>query len=111
MIISLILGVILGAVAVIFVLQNTAVVTVSFITWHLTGSLALVLLATIITGIVITLLMLLPGLIRDDFQLSALKKQKKVIEDELASTKTALAESLARTPGTQTITLEKTTVL
>jgi uncharacterized integral membrane protein len=108
MIISLILGVVLGAVAVIFVLQNTAAVTVSFITWHLTGSLALVLLATLITGVVITLLMILPGLIRDDFRLSALKKQKKEVDEELARTKQVLADANARTPGTQTITVEKT---
>jgi uncharacterized integral membrane protein len=108
MIISLILGVILGAVAVIFVLQNVAVVTVSFITWHITGSLALVLLATIITGIVMTLLILLPGLIRDDFYLSSLKKQKKEVDDELARTKQALMDANARTSGTQTITVEKT---
>ena len=108
MIISLVLGVVLGAVAVIFVLQNTAVVTVSFITWHLTGSLALVLLATIITGVVITLLILLPGLIRDDFYLSSLKKQKKEVDDELARTKQALADANTRMSGTQTITVEKT---
>jgi uncharacterized integral membrane protein len=108
MIISLILGVVLGAVAVIFVLQNTAVVTVNFITWHLTGSLALVLLATIITGIVITLLILLPGLIRDDFYLSALKKQKKEVDDELARTKQALVDANSHMPVMQTITVEKT---
>jgi putative membrane protein len=117
MIISLILGVVLGAVLVIFVLQNVAIVTVSFITWQLTGSLALVLLASIISGVVITLLILLPSLIRDDFRLASLKKQKKEVDDELARTKATLNDanlrtqtaSPASTSGTQTITtVEKT---
>ena len=109
MIISLILGVILGAVLVIFVLQNVAVVTVSFFTWQLTGSLAVVLLATVVSGVVITLLILLPSLIRDDFRLAALKKQKKEADDELARARQALTDAAARAPGTQTVTVEKTT--
>jgi putative membrane protein len=111
MIISLILGVVLGAILVIFVLQNVAVITVSFLTWQLTGSLALVLLATIISGVVITLLILLPGLIKDDFHLSAVKKQKREVEDELARTKVALADAASRLPGAQTVTIEKTTTV
>lgn len=94
---------------VIFVLQNVAVVTVSFFTWQLTGSLALVLLASIISGVVITLLVLLPGLIKDDFNLAALRRQKKEADDELARTRQALADANSRLPQTQIITLEKTT--
>jgi uncharacterized integral membrane protein len=110
MIISLIFGVVLGAVLVIFVLQNVAAVTVSFLTWQITGSLALVLLASIISGVVITLLMILPGLIRDEFNLSGLKKQKKAIEDELAKSKSMLSDVVSQSPTTQTIVVEKTVV-
>lgn len=109
MIISLILGIILGAALVAFVLQNVAIVTVSFMTWQLTGSLALVLLASIISGIVVTLLIILPGLIKDDFYLAALKKQKKEIEDELTRTKLELVNSQAAATRTSTVTVEKTT--
>lgn len=77
MLISLILGIIVGAVLVIFILQNIVVVTVSFFTWQMTGSLAMVLLAAMVGGIVMTLLFILPSLIRDDLYLSAIKKQKK----------------------------------
>jgi uncharacterized integral membrane protein len=93
MIIFLILGAILGALLVIFVLQNVAVVTVTFLTWHITGSLALVLLASIISGVVITLLVLLPGLIRDDFRLSGIKRQLRETQDQLEKTKAALMEA------------------
>ena len=107
MIISLIFGVVLGAVLVIFVLQNVAVVTVSFLTWQITGSLALVLLASIISGIVITLLIILPGLIRDEFNLSILKKQKKQVEEELVKSKSMLGDVVSQSPTTQTIVVEK----
>lgn len=93
MIIFLILGAILGALLVIFVLQNVTVVTVTFLTWHITGSLALVLLASIVSGVVITLLVLLPGLIRDDFKVSALRRQMRDTEDQLAKTKATLLEA------------------
>jgi uncharacterized integral membrane protein len=109
MIISLILGVILGAVLVIFVLQNVVVVTVSFLTWQITGSLALVLLATIVSGVVITLLVLLPGLIKNDFSLAALKKRQKQLEDELGNARHALSGTQVQ--HTQTVTtVEKTPV-
>jgi uncharacterized integral membrane protein len=109
MIISLILGVILGAALVAFVLQNVAIVTVTFISWQVTGSLALVLLASIISGVVVTLLILLPSLIKNDFYLAALKKQKKEVEDELARTKQEMLHSQAAATRTNTVTIEKTT--
>ena len=87
MIIFLILGVALGAVSVIFVLQNITPVTVSFLAWQLDGSLAVILFLACMSGIVMTLLVLLPGLIRDEFRFSRLKKQARSLEDELTKTK------------------------
>lgn len=99
MIISLILGVILGAISVIFISQNITIVTVSFLTWQMEGSLALVLLLTLLCGIIITLLLILPSLIKDTFYLSALKKEKKGLEDELTKTKNELAAISSRPPS------------
>src|SRR3989344_5266040 len=84
MIFFLILGVIIGGLAVIFALQNVAVVTVSFLQWEVTASLALVLLGSILAGALVTVLILLPSLIRDELYLSTLKRQKREAEDELA---------------------------
>ena len=74
MIFSLFLGVILGGIAVLFILQNVSVVTITFLYWQFNGSMALVLLLALVVGSIITLLFLLPSLIRDMFYLSALKK-------------------------------------
>ena len=93
MIISLILGILLGAVSVVFALQNIAVITVTFLDWQIVGSLSLILLLAILCGIVMTLLVILPSLIRGEFYLSMIKKQKKALEDELAQTKQALADA------------------
>ena len=109
MFIFLILGAILGGALVVFVLQNVTVVTVTFMTWQLTGSLALVLLASIISGVVVTLLIILPGLIMNDLNLAALKKQKKEIESDLARARQELVNVQAGATRTSTVTVEKTT--
>lgn len=87
MLFSLFVGIILGALSVIFALQNVVTITVTFLAWQITGSLALVLLATLISGVVVTILVLLPNLIKDDMYLSVIKQQKKELEDELAKYK------------------------
>ena len=88
MIIFLILGIGLGALSVLFVLQNITPVTVSLFAWHMDGSLAVILFLAVMSGVAMTLLILLPGLIRDEFRYSRMKKQAKTLEDELTKTKT-----------------------
>lgn len=87
MILPLILGIILGGVAVIFALQNTTLITVTFFTWQLEGSLALILLLTVSMGITIALLMVLPESIRNYFRYKNLKKANEKLEEELRKQK------------------------
>lgn len=89
MIFSLILGIILGGATVIFALQNVTVVTVGLMSWQITAPLAFVLLGTLLCGIVMTLLVLLPSLIRDEMYVKTIKQQKREIEDEFAKFRTA----------------------
>src|SRR5579871_4479430 len=84
MLISLIVGIILGAVMVVFALQNVALITVTFFTWQLTAPLSVLILGTILCGIAMTLLVLLPSVIRDEMYISSVKKQKRETENELA---------------------------
>src|ERR1700741_3995145 len=84
MLISLLVGIVLGGLTVIFALQNVAMVTVNLWIWQFSAPLALVLLGTILSGIVVTLLILLPNMIRDELYLKALKREKREVEDELA---------------------------
>ncbi len=92
MILFLLLGAILGALSVLFVLQNIVPITVTFLSWQIEGSLAVVLFLAMMSGVFITLLMLLPGLIRDEYQYSKLKREKKEVEDELHTTRKVINE-------------------
>ena len=79
MAIPLIAGVVVGALAVLFILQNVAVATIVFLWWQITGSLALIVLAALIIGIVLTLLALLPIILRHaPFKSIRTKKKEKV---------------------------------
>ncbi len=96
MIFFLLLGAVLGALSVIFVLQNIFPITVTFLTWQIEGSLAVVLFLAMMVGVLITLLILLPGLIRDEYRYSQLRKQKQEVEDELSDTRKVVTDVAAR---------------
>ena len=93
MVFSLIFGVILGGMSVVFALQNSAAVTVQFMGDDIPAPLALVLLGTILSGVLMTLFVLMPSLIRDEMYLKAIKRQKRELEDEYAKYRTSRAES------------------
>ncbi len=87
MILFLILGILLGAAAVLFALQNVTVITVSFFAWHLQGSLALILLVSIGVGMIISLLIILPESISNYFNFRRLKKENANLEEALRKQK------------------------
>ena len=82
MIIFLILGALLGILSLFFVLQNITPVTVTFLSMQMEGSLAFMLFLAMLSGVLTTLLLLLPSLIRDEFRFSRLKKKARVLEEE-----------------------------
>jgi uncharacterized integral membrane protein len=104
MLFLLVLGILLGATSVIFALQNVTVVTVSFFAWQVTAPLALVLLSTILSAVIVTLLVLLPSLIQEAMYVKTLKKQQRELEKEFSDYRTgqpvppgsAAAQSVAR---------------
>lgn len=69
----LILGLILALLIVTFIFQNTTPVIVYFLAWNFQGSLALILFLTFIIGIIISLLVAIPLLIR------RMRSKKKII--------------------------------
>jgi len=100
MLLPLILGIILGAIAVIFALQNITVVTVTFFTWQIEGSLSLILMLTVFIGILIALLIVLPESIRNYFRYKNLKKENGELEELLRKQKelTVFAKNIPSTP-------------
>ncbi len=87
MIIFLLLALVIAILAVLFATQNTITVTVSLLTWKVTGSLSLILLITLALGVVIGLLVLSPSLIKNRFQLSGHRKRISLLEKELQESK------------------------
>jgi lipopolysaccharide assembly protein A len=100
MIILFILGLLLGAVAVIFALQNVAIVTVTFFSWSITSSLSVIVSLAILSGILIALLLFLPESISNYFGYRKLKKENAKLIEELRKQKelTTFAKS---TPPTK----------
>lgn len=95
MLFFLLIGAILGALSVIFVLQNIIPITVTFLAWQIEGSLAVILFLAMMSGVIITLLVLLPGLIRDEWRYAQLRKEKEKVEDELTTTRKVINEVAA----------------
>jgi uncharacterized integral membrane protein len=101
MIIFFVLGLSLGVAAVFFALQNVAIITVSFFSWHLTGSLALILSIAILAGALIVTLFILPESIKNHFKYRKLKKENENLVEELRKQKelTLFAKKSVPTEG------------
>ena len=100
MILSLVLGIGLGALSVVFALQNNTIITVQFFAMQFQGSLALVMLMSMAMGILVSLLMVLPETVGNYFRYRRLSKQHRVLEEELRKQK-ELTHFAKHTPATQ----------
>ena len=84
MILSLILGLLLGAAALLFALQNTSVVALSFLGYSFQSSLALLILMAFAAGIIVSLLVSIPSAVKDGLRIMGLKSENKKLRDQLA---------------------------
>jgi len=96
----LIVALVIALVAVIFALQNTMIITISFLAWDVPGSLSLVLLITLAIGVVIGLLVLSPSAIKNSMAVSSHRKRIGSLEKELDEHKTKVAELTKPKPAT-----------
>lgn len=87
MIILFAIGLLLGAVSVVFALQNVTVITVTFFSWQLTSPLALILILAISAGILATSLVLLPEFISSYFRYRRLEKENEKLTEDLRKQK------------------------
>jgi putative membrane protein len=97
MVIALILALVIAIVMVFFALENPVMVSVSFFGYAVEGSLALFILAAMGVGVLIGLLLMIPGRIRSG--LSNARNRKKIVALEASleehRTKLAAMEKLA----------------
>jgi putative membrane protein len=80
---ALILALLLALVVTIFAVQNNETTDIAFLIWEAKGSLALVLMITFASGILIGLLVSAPGTFKRRRQLSDLKKNMQSLEKDL----------------------------
>lgn len=96
MILSLILGFAIGAGAIIFILQNTAIVALTFLGWQFESSLAIVVMLAILIGIVFSLLASIPSAINSTLILSKLRKENRNLQEEAEKYRHTANEATAR---------------
>ncbi len=78
--IFLIIGLLVGGAAVVFILQNVVTISVHLFSWELQGSLALILIVAILTGAILSALSFLPDVFRNYFEITSLKKRIQKLE-------------------------------
>ncbi len=83
MLLSLILGLLIGGLSVIFALQNIFPVTVTFLIWNLTASLAVIVSLSIIVGIIVSVLLSIPDAIQNSVTIARLHKENKRLMEEI----------------------------
>lgn len=83
MILSLLVGFVLGAATLLFALQNTEVVALSFMGYAFESSLALLVLTSVGVGIVISILAFIPSAIARSFRIMGLKKENKMLAEKV----------------------------
>ena len=103
MIIFLIFGILIGGAAVVFALQNTVAITVTFFAWQLGGSLSTILILAVLAGVLASLLIVLPEGISNYFQYRKLKKENTKLEELLRKQKELTVFAKDTPPSIQTI--------
>ena len=105
MVLLVIVGLAMAIVAVLFALQNAAAVTINFGVWQLEQSLAIVLIATLGLGMLISMLLSLPTILKRGWQNSQQKNKIGELKRQLrAKNQTTLQQqqlSLAQQESVQ----------
>ncbi len=90
----LILALIVAVAAVVFALQNTDPVTVSFFIWQFEDQpLALILLLALAAGVIIGLLTILPGAVRNKWRSAGQRKKIEGLEKSLQEARVKLDQA------------------
>ena len=90
--IFLVLALVLSLLVTIFAVQNNAPIQVSFLSWDVTGSLALVLMITLLLGILIGVMLILPGSVRASLAAREERKRKSDLAVQLEKSQASRAE-------------------
>ena len=82
--IFIVLALLIAIAIVLFALQNSAVVTISFLSLHYNASLALILVIVFTLGLFAGILISIPSLLRKSSDLREQKRRVKKLEQSIA---------------------------
>lgn len=91
-VLTLILALTFAILAVIFALENAVLVTMSFFGREVEGSLALFILLAVILGVIIGMLVMVPGSIKRNLELRNHRKRIGGLEKSLDEQKAQIAQ-------------------
>ncbi len=91
-----VVALILALLVTVFAVQNNQPITISFLFWSIDGSLALVLMVTLVLGIVIGVLLMAPGSVRSRLQVGGLQRSLRSLEQEKATAAEAIVTDPAQ---------------
>ncbi len=80
----IVLALLIAIAIVIFALQNSAIVTVSFLSFHYNGSLALILVVVFTLGLLAGLLISIPSLLRKSADIREQKRRVKQLQESIS---------------------------
>lgn len=83
--IFLVLALLVAILAVVFAVQNVALVSISFFAWNIQVSLAVALLAALGAGVLISILVSIPGRVKGSWNSVSKKKKYSSLEAERTS--------------------------
>lgn len=105
-----IIGLLLGAAVVLFILQNVVPVTVTFLVWQFSGTIAVLVLLAVIAGVLIGLMLALPAILNKEFKNASLKKTNKQLENDLEEHKKQILDMPTIVTTTEPVLVEKVVI-
>lgn len=96
--IFLLVAILVAALAVIFAVQNTELVTVDFLFWSFQGSLALILLVALAAGAIASSLASIPSMFRSHRSVAGQHRKVEQLEAEVRRLHEELGRSKSPTP-------------
>jgi len=80
----IVLALLIAVAIVLFALQNSAIVTVSFLSLHYNGSLALILVVVFTLGLLAGILISVPSLLRKNADIREYKRRVRKLEESIS---------------------------
>jgi putative membrane protein len=85
----IVLALLVAIAIVLFASQNSAIVTVSFLSFHYNGSLALILIVVFALGLLAGILISIPSLLRKSSDLREQKRRVKQLDESISRSTTS----------------------